>query len=83
MSWIPLGLGVVIVAAGVLLVVRRRWAADFVATMQRATFGRWGEPIASKSTPRSMAAVGIYFVLFGFVMSGLSVASLLGAFGSR
>lgn len=80
-SWIPLAMGLIFVVGGGMTIVARVWVASSISNLQRATFGRFGERIASQSTPRVTAALGVYFVLFGLLMSAMSIASLLGAFG--
>lgn len=82
-SWIPLAMAVVFGAGGIAIVVFRGWVARSVSNLQRATFGRLGEPIASRSTPRATAAIGVMFVLFGVLLGSLSVASLLGLFSRQ
>jgi hypothetical protein len=81
-SWIPLVMGVVFIAGGLFTIVARVWVASSIANLQRATFGRFGEKLASQATPRVTAALGVYFVIFGVLMSSLSIASLLGSFGN-
>lgn len=81
-SWIPLVMGVVLIAGGVVTIVARAWVASSIANLQRATFGRFGEKLASQATPRVTAALGVYFVIFGVLMCSLSIASLLGSFGN-
>lgn len=58
---------------GGLILDFREWIAPKIAMLQRATFGRAGEVLASKATSKGLIAPGIGFMLIGAGMAALSI----------
>jgi len=65
-NWVQVGVGGVVIAVGVAIVVFRVRLARANAAAQRATSGRLGEAIARRgATPMWTAVVGGVFILIG------------------
>jgi hypothetical protein len=82
-SLFPLVVGSTFVLTGVIFLIRRANVAEFFAAAHVWAFGRRGARLASWTTPSLVARMGIYFIVLGALMAGLSVASMLGAFADR
>jgi hypothetical protein len=68
--------GVICIAIGLAIILRRERAAHVNANAQRAAFGKAGEPVARLSTPRRMLYNGIGIAVVGIAGIVLSMLNL-------
>jgi hypothetical protein len=69
----PFVAGIIMVVSGALVLIFRAWLAPTIASLQRATFGKAGENLASKASAKGLIAPGVMFILIGVGMVLLSL----------
>ena len=67
-NWVAIAVGLLALAVGVAILVFRAPLATVTAKLQRATFGRIAEPIASRVTSRGLIFPGIVWITIGAVI---------------
>jgi hypothetical protein len=75
-SWIPLGLGLVLIASGIILFRNRARASRSITEVQGAVFPFLKPLLAKKKKPTGLAVVGVGWIAFGAVMVVVSAVSI-------
>ena len=77
-DWLAITIGVFIVAAGIVIFVKRRWILQATINGQRAAFGqRVGSSMNRKAKPSSVAFVGVGAVIIGLILIVVPLVKVL------
>lgn len=66
-----------LIAAGLLLIVRRERMAEWSARAQRRSLGRLAEPTARRASPISMLLAGFVSLIGGLILASVVVGQIL------
>lgn len=74
--WPAFIVGIVVIAAGIFIIIKRVPLARLSADSQRATFGKAGERVAKASTPMNVVIPGVGAIVVGVTGVVMSLLDL-------